>query len=112
MLARIYLVRHGETAWSHSGQNTGLTGLPLTAQDERLAGMELNPVLTSPLEQARRTCELGGFGLVARIDPDLLERTTALRGQEAGSLISDARGRAGRSPATAVLAVSRWPRSR
>ena len=80
-LPRIYLARHGETAWSVSGQHTGRTDLPLTAQGEqnarrlgeRLAGLQLAWVVTSPLERARRTCELAGFGAVASIDPDLVE---------------------------------------
>ena len=77
----IYLARHGETAWSLSGQHTGLTDLPLTARGERnasrlrqrLAGLTFAKVLTSPLQRARRTCELAGFGPVAEIDNDLLE---------------------------------------
>ena len=77
----IYLARHGETAWSLSGQHTGLTDLPLTARGERnasrlrqrLAGLTFAKVFTSPLQRARRTCELAGFGLVAEIDNDLLE---------------------------------------
>jgi probable phosphoglycerate mutase len=77
----IYLARHGETAWSLSGQHTGLTDLPLTARGERnasrlrqrLAGLTFAKVSTSPLQRARRTCELAGFGPVAEIDNDLLE---------------------------------------
>jgi broad specificity phosphatase PhoE len=77
----IYLARHGETAWSLSGQHTGLTDLPLTARGERnasrlrqrLAGLTFVKVFTSPLQRARRTCELAGFGPVAEIDNDLLE---------------------------------------
>jgi broad specificity phosphatase PhoE len=77
----IYLARHGETAWSLSGQHTGLTDLPLTARGERnasrlrqrLAGLTFAKVFTSPLQRARRTCELAGFGPVAEIDNDLLE---------------------------------------
>ena len=69
----VYLARHGETAWSLSGQHTGLTDLPLTAAGEakaralgaRLAGMHVDHVLTSPLVRAKRTCELAGFGGVA-----------------------------------------------
>ncbi len=80
-LPQIYLARHGETAWSVSGQHTGRTDLPLTAQgaqnarclNARLAGLELASVLTSPLERARQTCELAGFGPIAQIDPDLVE---------------------------------------
>jgi probable phosphoglycerate mutase len=77
----IYLARHGETAWSLTGQHTGLTDLPLTERGERnasrlkqrLKGLTFARVFTSPLQRARRTCELAGFGTVAEIDPDLLE---------------------------------------
>ena len=77
----IYLARHGETAWSLSGQHTGRTDLPLTergernarALGERLRGMIFAKVFTSPLQRAMRTCKLAGFGAVAEIDPDLVE---------------------------------------
>ena len=77
----VYLARHGETAWSLSGQHTGLTDLPLTARGEhtarrlgeRLKGLTLAKVFTSPLQRARKTCELAEFGNVAEIDPDLVE---------------------------------------
>ena len=77
----VYLARHGETAWSLSGQHTGLTDLPLTERgernarrlEERLRGMTFAKVFTSPLKRATRTCELAGFGAVAEIDRDLLE---------------------------------------
>jgi broad specificity phosphatase PhoE len=77
----LYLARHGETAWSLTGQHTGLTDLPLTEHGEaaavrlreRLQGMKFALVSTSPLQRARRTCELAGFGDVAEIDEDLLE---------------------------------------
>jgi probable phosphoglycerate mutase len=80
-LPAIYLARHGETAWSLSGQHTGLTDLPLTprgeqnarALGERLNGMKFVKVFTSPLQRARRTCELAGFGAAAELDRDLLE---------------------------------------
>ena len=77
----ICLVRHGETAWSLTGQHTGLSDLPLTERGER-AARALVPrlreprfalVLTSPLQRAARTCELAGFGEVARADADLCE---------------------------------------
>ena len=77
----IYLARHGETAWSLSGQHTGLTDVPLTERGERnarrlgerLAGLDFAKVLTSPLQRAARTCELAGFGGAAEVDPDLVE---------------------------------------
>ena len=77
----VYLARHGETAWSLSGQHTGLTDLPLTDRGERnarrlaerLKGLEFSKVFTSPLQRAMRTCELAGFGDRAEIDRDLLE---------------------------------------
>src|SRR5437867_10165381 len=78
---KLYLARHGETAWSITGQHTGLTDLPLTEQGERnarrlaqrLKGLSFATVFTSPLQRARRTCELAGFGKIAQPDPDLLE---------------------------------------
>lgn len=80
-LSLIYIARHGETAWSVSGQHTGLTDLPLTPRGEenarrlagRLAGIDFVRVYTSPLQRARRTCELAGFGAAAVVDPDLVE---------------------------------------
>lgn len=77
----IYLARHGETAWSLSGQHTGLTDLPLTKRGEcnarllgeRLGGVEFARVFTSPLQRALRTCELAGFEHRAEVDPDLVE---------------------------------------
>ena len=77
----VYLARHGETAWTITGQHTGLTDLPLTERGERnarrlaerLSGLTFAKVFTSPLRRAARTCELAGFGTVAEIDPDLLE---------------------------------------
>lgn len=81
VLPVIYLARHGETAWSLSGQHTGLTDLPLTkhgednarALGERLRGTNFARVFTSPLQRARRTCELAGFGDIAEIDRNLVE---------------------------------------
>jgi len=81
ILPVIYLARHGETAWSLTGQHTGLTDLPLTERGERnarrlgerLAGLDFAKVLTSPLQRAARTCELAGFGGAAEVDPDLVE---------------------------------------
>ena len=81
VLPIVYLARHGETAWTLSGQHTGLTDLPLTERgernarrlQERLRNVTFAKVFTSPLQRARRTCELAGFGSVAEIDRDLLE---------------------------------------
>ncbi|MEO8754176.1 MAG: histidine phosphatase family protein [Casimicrobiaceae bacterium] len=80
-LPTVYLARHGETAWSLSGQHTGLTDLPLTENGEanaralgkRLSGLTFAKVFTSPLQRAARTCELAGFGAIAQVDPDLVE---------------------------------------
>jgi broad specificity phosphatase PhoE len=77
----IYLARHGETAWSLTGQHTGLTDLPLTERGERnarrlgkrLSGLVFAKVFTSPLQRAARTCELAGFWGVAEVDPNLVE---------------------------------------
>jgi broad specificity phosphatase PhoE len=77
----VYLVRHGETEWSLSGQHTGLTDLPLTLRGEEQARRlrnRLNPisfakVLSSPLQRARHTCELSGYGSTAELDRDLIE---------------------------------------
>jgi probable phosphoglycerate mutase len=80
-LQSVYLVRHGETAWSVSGQHTGLTDLPLTERGEqnalrlrgRLAGIPFARVFRSPLQRASRTCALAGFGARAEDDPELVE---------------------------------------
>ncbi len=77
----LYLVRHGQTAWSLSGQHTGRTDIPLTAQGEAearalapwLAPVRFAHVLTSPRQRARRTCELAGLGAEAQVVPDLAE---------------------------------------
>jgi len=76
-----YLARHGETAWTISGQHTGLTDLPLTERGERnarrlgdrLNGLTFARVFTSPLQRAVRTCALAGFGDAAEVDRDLVE---------------------------------------
>jgi len=81
MLPTLYIARHGETAWSLSGQHTGLTDLPLTVRGQsnarrlgnQLRGRSFAHVFTSPLQRARRTCELAGFGAEAEVDRDLLE---------------------------------------
>jgi broad specificity phosphatase PhoE len=80
-LPLVYLARHGETAWSLSGQHTGRTDLPLTERGEHqarslvepLRGLVFAKVLTSPSQRAVRTCALAGFDGLAEIDPDLAE---------------------------------------
>ncbi len=77
----ITLVRHGETAWSLSGQHTGRSDIPLTANGEaaaralapRLAGLSVSAVWSSPSQRAHNTCRLAGFGEGAAIKPDLAE---------------------------------------
>lgn len=81
VLPKVYLVRHGETAWTLSGQHTGRTDIPLTERGERdardlgarLRGLTFTKVLTSPLQRARRTGELAGFGECMEPDPDVME---------------------------------------
>ena len=78
---RLYLMRHGETEWSLSGQYTGRTDIPLTAHGKlaarelglRLRDVTFTHVLTSPLQRARQTCELARLGQTPRIEPDLSE---------------------------------------
>jgi broad specificity phosphatase PhoE len=95
----IYLARHGETAWSLSGQHTGLTDLPLTEHGEeearelgkRLRGLVFAKVFTSPLQRAAHTAELAGFGAVAEKDADLVEWNY---GEYEGLLTAEIRRRA------------------
>jgi probable phosphoglycerate mutase len=78
---RVFLVRHGATEWSVSGQHTGRTDIPLTEEGRRqaerlgarLARERFALVLVSPLSRARETARITGFGDVADVDPDLLE---------------------------------------
>jgi len=80
-IQRVFLVRHGETEWSVSGQHTGVTDIPLTENGRKiamlwaplLAHFPFSQVLTSPLRRARETCELTGLGDRAEIDRDLME---------------------------------------
>jgi broad specificity phosphatase PhoE len=77
----LWLVRHGETDWSLSGQHTGTTDLPLTVAGDRQAkeiGCLQQPhdfalVLTSPLRRARDTCRLAGYEGRATVDSNLRE---------------------------------------
>ena len=78
---RCLLIRHGETEWSLNGRHTGRTDLPLLPEGEaqaralrpKLAGYQLEAVLTSPLLRARQTCAVAGLGELAVVDPDLAE---------------------------------------
>jgi probable phosphoglycerate mutase len=80
-LPKLYLARHGDTAWTDSHRHTGRTDLPLNARGEaparqlgeRLRGFSFFRVFSSPLQRATRTCELAGFGSVREVDSDLIE---------------------------------------
>ena len=77
----VFLVRHGQTEWSLSGQHTSATDLPLLPEGvraaerlaPRLARTRFELVLSSPLQRARRTCELAGLGDCMQLEPDLHE---------------------------------------
>jgi broad specificity phosphatase PhoE len=79
-MAELILIRHGETAWTRSGQHTGLTDLPLTPAGEDqaraaaklIAGRTFAAEFTSPLIRAARTAELAGL-TGATVEPDLVE---------------------------------------
>jgi probable phosphoglycerate mutase len=80
-LPRLFLARHGDTAWTDSRRHTGRTDIPLNKAGEqrarqigaRLRRYSFARVFTSPLQRASKTCELAGFGTVAQVDPDLVE---------------------------------------
>jgi broad specificity phosphatase PhoE len=77
----LWLIRHGETEWSRSGQHTSRTDIPLTPDGERharelailLANKDFALVLTSPMQRARVTCNLAGYGSQAQVELDLIE---------------------------------------
>jgi probable phosphoglycerate mutase len=97
-LTKLYFIRHGETAWSLSGQHTGRTDIPLTAKGEDearalipwLGQVQFARVFSSPRRRARRTCELAGLGDRAELEPDLAEWDY---GDYEGKLSSDIRAR-------------------
>ena len=95
---RLFLIRHGETAWSLTGQHTGLTDLPLTDHGEAearrlrpmLAGETFTHVFTSPLQRAARTCELSGVSPAAEVEPDLVEWDNGdFEGETRGQIAAD-----------------------
>ena len=126
----IYIARHGETAWTITGQHTGLTDLPLTPQGEsnarglaaRLKGLAFAKVFTSPLQRARRTCTLAGFESVAEVDNDLVEwnygkyegrRTAEIRAERPGWELFRDGSPGGESPAQVMArADAVWKRVR
>jgi probable phosphoglycerate mutase len=81
MAVEIWLVRHGETEWSLSGAHTSTTDIPLTEHGrqravelrEYLGGRKFAAVFTSPMQRARETCEIAGYGDVAVVEPGLME---------------------------------------
>lgn len=81
MPLRLYLIRHGETEWSLSGQHTGRADIALTAHGEdaaravgqRLRNIAFSHVLTSPLQRAQQTCALAALLPAPAIEPDLAE---------------------------------------
>jgi probable phosphoglycerate mutase len=93
-LPKLFLARHGDTAWTDSHQHTGRTDIPLNEHGEeharqlgeRLRGFSFVRVFTSPLQRASKTCELAGFGGVVEVDPDLIEWDY---GRWEGTLTSD-----------------------
>jgi probable phosphoglycerate mutase len=120
----VFLIRHGETEWSLSGQHTGNTDIPLTDHGEAaarllapvLAERDFSLVLCSPLQRARRTCELAGLGDQASIDPDLAEwnygsyeglTPAAIHGQQPGWLVFRDGCPEGESPAEVGERVDR-----
>src|SRR3712207_3013979 len=81
MAAELWLVRHGETEWSVSGKHTGTTDVPSTVAGQQrareiaelLSYDNFDVVLTSPLQRARETCLLAGYGELATVDSNLRE---------------------------------------
>ena len=81
MAVELWLIRHGETEWSLSGQHTSTTDIALTDHGrqravelrEYLRGREFAAVFTSPMQRARETCMIAGYGDVAQVEPGLME---------------------------------------
>lgn len=79
--AKLHVIRHGQTAWSISGQHTGRTDIPLTTHGEAearalapwLRAIRFSHVFVSPLHRARQTCALSGLDAGSIVEPDLAE---------------------------------------
>jgi broad specificity phosphatase PhoE len=101
---KLWLIRHGETEWSLSGQHTSKTDIPLTERGREratairdfLQHQQFSLVLSSPRQRAYETCRIAGYGDVAQVDPNLSEwdygiyegRTTAdIRKEQPGWVI-------------------------
>ena len=77
----LWLMRHGETEWSLSGAHTSRTDIPLTEQGRKraeklrdyLKGTKFDAAFVSPMQRARETCAIGGFGAQAVVDDGLKE---------------------------------------
>lgn len=77
----LWLVRHGETEWSLDGRHTSVTDIPLTERGRErarelrdyLAGKKFAAVFVSPMQRAKETCEIAGYGDLAIVDPNLME---------------------------------------
>jgi len=121
---RVVLVRHAQTAWTLSGQHTGITDLPLTDAGasatrrlrQRLRGQRFAGVFTSPLQRAAETCRIAGFSGVAQIRSDLVEwdygtyegRTTAdIRGSDPAWDLLEQGAPGGESPGDMTRRVDR-----
>jgi probable phosphoglycerate mutase len=81
MGVELWLIRHGETEWSLSGAHTSTTDIPLTEHGRQralemkayLKGKAFAAVFVSPMQRARETCRLAGYGDVAQVEPGLME---------------------------------------
>ncbi|QDH17740.1 histidine phosphatase family protein [Swingsia samuiensis] len=101
MKTTLWLIRHGETEWSLSGQHTGRTDIPLTENGRqqalslvpRLEGQKFDHIFTSPLQRAKETCQLSGLGSRAQIEPDLLEWDYGIyEGRKTAEIVKDEPG--------------------
>ena len=113
---QMWLLRHGETEWSKSGQHTGRTDIPLTEagrhQAEALGrhlGRRPFALVSRPLQRARETCRLAGYGDVAAVTDDLLEWDYGIY-EGGGPPTSRSSSLAGRSGPPAFPRARRWSR--